>query len=184
VKIEGEEPRTIELSGRRLLLPGDRSKNSVARSIPLSDLAIAIIEALPSVEGDAGFVFSTTGKTSVTGFSRAKQAIDAAVLEALKEQAEARGDDPAKAQPLPHWTFHDLRRTVATNLQQLGTRLEVTEAVLGHVSGSRGGIVGIYQRYQYDVEKRHALDLWARRLDGIVNGAPKSNVLEFAKARA
>jgi hypothetical protein len=47
----------------------------------------------------------------------------------------------------PVWWLHDLRRTLATGLQQLGVRLEITEAVLNHLSGSRAGIVGIYQRH-------------------------------------
>ena len=59
---------------------------------------------------------------------------------------------------IPHWTLHDLRRTLATGLQRLGIRLEVTEAVLNHVSGSRAGIVGVYQRHDYFDEKRQALD--------------------------
>jgi hypothetical protein len=56
-----------------------------------------------------------------------------------------------------------LRRTVATGLQRLGVRLEVTEAVLNHISGSRGGIAGVYQRHDWAAEKRAALDA-ARRL--------------------
>ncbi len=76
-----------------------------------------------------------------------------------------------------------MRRTVATNLQKLGVRLEVTEAVLNHVSGSRKGIVGVYQKYDYASEKRAALDAWARRLEAIVTGAPAANVIELAAAR-
>jgi integrase len=93
----------------------------------------------------------------------------------------AQGDEPKE---IPHWVFHDLRRTVATNLQKLGVRLEVTEAVLGHVSGSRGGIVGIYQRHKFADEKRAALEAWARKLDAIVNGAAPANIIELASARA
>ena len=48
---------------------------------------------------------------------------------------------------MPPWRLHDLRRSVATGLQRLGVRLEVIEAVLGHVSG-RAGIVGVYQRHR------------------------------------
>lgn len=59
------------------------------------------------------------------------------------------------------WTLHDLRRTVATGLQRLGVRLEVTEAALNHVSGSRAGIVGVYQRHAWTEEKRAALNAWA-----------------------
>lgn len=61
--------------------------------------------------------------------------------------------------------------------------MEVTEAVLNHVSGSRAGIVGVYQKYEYVEEKRAALEAWGRYLDAIVSGAPTGNVVEFAKAR-
>ena len=63
--------------------------------------------------------------------------------------------------PLEPWSVHDIRRSVATGLQRLGVRLEVTEAVLNHVSGSRGGIAGVYQRHDWAAEKRAALDAWA-----------------------
>lgn len=56
-----------------------------------------------------------------------------------------------------NWTVHDLRRTYATNMQRLGVRLEVTERLLNHVSGTRGGITGIYQRYSFEDEMREAV---------------------------
>ena len=65
------------------------------------------------------------------------------------------------AAPLVPWTLHDLRRTVATGLQRRGVRFEVTEAILNHISGSRGGIAGVYQRHDWAAEKRAALDAWA-----------------------
>ena len=71
--------------------------------------------------------------------------------------------------PLADWRIHDLRRTAATGLQRLGFRLEVIEAVLGHISGSRAGIVGIYQRHAFDDEKRKALEAWARHVAGLVS---------------
>jgi integrase len=175
------EWREVDLAARTWTLPAARSKNKRPHEIPLSDAAVEILAALLRVEGNAGFVFTTTGKTAVSGFSRAKAQIDAAILEMLQRNAEATGAD-AKAPE--HWTFHDLRRTVATNLQKLGIRLEVTEAVLNHVSGSRAGIVGVYQRHEYAAEKRAALDAWARCLDALLTGAPAANVVELAKARA
>ena len=57
--------------------------------------------------------------------------------------------------------MHDFRRTCATGLQKLGVRLEITEAILNHKSGSVSGIVAIYQRYDWKKEKREALDAWA-----------------------
>lgn len=62
------------------------------------------------------------------------------------------------------WQLRDLRRTFATNMQRLGVRLEVTEALLNHVSGSRGGIVGVYQRYHWLPEMREAILTYERWL--------------------
>jgi integrase len=163
----------IDLNAKTWTIPGSRSKNGESHEIPLSDMAVEILKDLPRIASKAGFVFTTTGQSSVSGFSKAKRAIDAAVLEILNED---RGED---VEALPHWTLHDLRRTVATNLQQLGVRLEVTEAVLNHTSGSRAGIVGVYQRYKYTVEKRQALDAWARKLEALVSGGGASNVVEM-----
>ena len=80
--------------------------------------------------------------------------------------------------------MHDLRRTLATGLQKLGVRLEVTEAVLNHVSGSRAGIVGIYQRHDWADEKRAALDAWGAHVMALVDGrAPQANVVPLQRAR-
>jgi hypothetical protein len=54
------------------------------------------------------------------------------------------------------WSVHDLRRTVATGLQRRGVRFEVTEAILNHISGSRAGVAGVYQRHDWAAEKRAA----------------------------
>jgi hypothetical protein len=70
-----------------------------------------------------------------------------------------------------HWTVHDIRRTVATGLQRLGVRFEVTEAVLNHVSGSKGGVAGVYQRHDWKSEKRDALVAWARNLQRLTQTA-------------
>ena len=76
--------------------------------------------------------------------------------------------------------MHDLRRTFATGLQRLGVRLEVTEAVLNHISGSRGGIAGVYQRHDWATEKRAALDAWAGHVLAIAEQrTPATNVVKF-----
>jgi integrase len=157
----------IDLEAKTWKIPKERTKNDRAHEVPLSDAAVEIIKALPRIEGKAGYVFTATGAHPVSNLKRLR--------EALRRASSERDVAP---------TLHDLRRTVATNLQKLGVRLEVTEAVLNHVSGSRKGIVGVYQRHEYSDEKRAALDAWARRLDAIVTGAGASNVVELAKARA
>ena len=74
--------------------------------------------------------------------------------------------------------------TLATSLQRLGVRLEVTEAVLNHISGSRGGIVGVYQRHDWAAEKRAALEAWAAHVLATVEGlaAATGNVVALARA--
>ncbi|EDJ9246339.1 integrase [Salmonella enterica subsp. diarizonae] len=66
---------------------------------------------------------------------------------------------------IPHWTPHDLRRTVRTGLSRLQCPNEVAEAVLGH---TRGGVEGIYNLYKYDAECRKWLQVWADYLDGLI----------------
>jgi hypothetical protein len=102
-----------------------------------------------------GAVWTTFGD-----WSQAKRALDAAITDGRAKAAAASGTTGALLVP---WRLHDLRRTVATGLQRLGVRLEVTEAVLNHISGSRGGIAGVYQRHDWAAEKRAALDAWAAR---------------------
>jgi integrase len=170
------EWREVDLARATWTLPALRSKNRREHTVPLSDEALTILKSLPRTADRDGYVFTTTnGRVPVSGFNRAKIQIDAAI-------AELRVAGPGSSDQEP-WVFHDLRRTCATNLQRLGVRLEVTEAVLNHLSGSRAGVVGIYQRHDWATEKRQALDAWARRLEGIVSGAATSNVVELAKAR-
>ena len=82
------------------------------------------------------------------------------------------------------WRVHDLRRTLATGLQRLGVRFEVTEAVLNHISGSKGGVAGIYQRHDWKDEKRAALTAWASHVERLLSGAPQSNVIQLGEVRA
>jgi len=158
-----------------LSIPAARAKNGKATDVPLSTAAIAELDKIAGGEKwpRKGLVFTTTGKTPVSGFSRAKRQIDREVVSILQE----REDDRA----VPPWRYHDLRRTLATGLQRLGVRFEVTEAVLNHVSGSKGGVAGIYQRHDWRDEKRAALDAWAQHVLSLGKGASKSNVVELRR---
>lgn len=141
-------------------IPPERVKNDTVDIVPLSAPALTILEALPR---DGVKLFPTRTKARVdeagpSGYSKALDRFRAAVDEALDREALT-----GKAR----WSYHDIRRTVSTGLQRLGVRLEVTEAVLNHSSGSRGGIVGVYQRHDWLVEKRAALDAWAEFVIGL-----------------
>lgn len=167
--------REIDLAAGTWTLPASRTKNGVAHVIPLSRLALEILENLPRVEGTEGvdFVFTTNGKTAVSGWSRAKTQMD-------REIANRCG-----GAPIPHWQIHDLRRTAASTMAGLGVAPHVVEAVLNHKSGTIRGVAAVYNRYAYAAEKRHALEALARAIDAIVNGEPAaSNVVALAAARA
>lgn len=140
--------RWPEIDGDTIKLDGARTKNSEPHTIPLAAPALAIIESLPRIAG-SDFVFTLTGKTPISGWSRAKANLD-------------------KAVDFPPWVIHDLRRTVATGLQKLDIGLQVIEAVLGHTSGSRSGVVGVYQRYSFDTEKADALESWGAHVMALV----------------
>ena len=157
----------IDLAAKTLTLPGSRTKNSEPHEIPLSDAAVEIIKALPRIEGKAALLFSTTGATPVSGFSRSREVIERAIVAELRKEAVERGEDPEKVEAPKPWTLHDLRRTCASGMASLKIAPHVIEAVLNHKNGTIKGVAKVYNRYSYATEKRAALDAWARRLDAI-----------------
>lgn len=169
-------------------LPGERAKNKVDHLVPLSDLALAEIEAIGWKS--RGLVMPcSTGKTPVSNFSDMKIALDAAMLPILQELADARADELGEerhAVELKAWRLHDLRRTGTTNLQALGFAIEVSERVINHHQGGEtSGVRGIYNLYEYLDEKTKAMDAWASRLNSLIKGAPMpSNVVQLAAVRA
>ncbi len=157
----------VDLDAALWSLPAERSKNGRPHLIPLNDLARAELLLTRAAKSRKGLVLTTTGATAISGFSRSKKRLDELMLARLRKAAEEKGENPDEVMLTP-WRIHDLRRTVATGLQRLGVRLEVTEAVLNHVSGSRAGVVGIYQRHDWAEEKREALHLWGEHLWAVV----------------
>lgn len=130
------------------IIPADRAKNGMAHIVHLSKAVISELDALAGgiKWPKAGFVLTTTGRSPISGISKAKRALDLKVAEEME---------------MPAWRLHDLRRTGATRLQKQGVRFEVTEAVLSHVSGAKSGVAGVYQRHDWKDEKRIALNAYS-----------------------
>lgn len=150
----------IDFAARVLHLPGERTKNHRSHLVPLSDPALQLLQAMPRV---GPFVFGT----SVIGYCKwasAKRALDTRI-----------------AAPMPAWVIHDLRRSAATHMANLGVQPHVIEALLNHVSGHKAGVAGIYNLATYDQERRIALNLWAERIAALVSGRV-SNVVVLARA--
>jgi hypothetical protein len=125
--------------------------------------------------GNGDLIFSTTGTTPVSGWGRMKRRLDAAMLDIARQERGAKGAIPA-------WRLHDLRRTCITGMAELGIRPDVIELTVNHVSGSRGGIAGVYNRSELLDERRVALERWSRHIAGLVAGKPV-NVAQLHKAR-
>ena len=160
-------------------IPAPRSKNGEAHIVPLSPLAVAIIRDLPTLKSKVGLLFTSTGETPVSGFSKAKDRLDVGIAALMRAAAVERGVDPADVDPLQRWTLHDLRRTMASGMARLGINLPAIEKVLNHTSGSFGGIVGVYQRHTFADEKRAALNAWASFVEALVSEKPADNVVNL-----
>jgi integrase len=149
----------------RITLPGSRTKNKQEHIVPLSEPAREILARRPHVVGWA--CIFTAGEGGFVNWGRLKKNIDRKPHEA---RVEAFGAD---ATPMPHWTFHDLRRSVATHMgDDLDVLPHVIEATLNHRSGSKRGVAGIYNHARYLPHTTAALTLWAEHLMAAVTGAP------------
>jgi integrase len=147
-------------------IPPERSKNNRAHRVPLSPLALSIVQTAMDLTGDSPWLFpSRTGAEHITPH---------AVSHAMRNARL--GDQPSIA--LDNITPHDLRRTAASFITSLGVNRVTVAKILNHADGS---VTAVYDRHSYDPEKRHALDAWAARLQEIINNKPSStNVVPLA----
>jgi integrase len=142
-------------------ISAERTKNGRPHDVPLSTFALDILHAQSKRE-DRDLLFGAR-EGAFQGWSRAKEALDNRLLAALKN---AHGEK-AKLKP---WRLHDIRRTMATRLGDLGVLPHVVEAILNHSSGHKAGVAGIYNRAIYAPEKRAALQKWADHIAALSGG--------------
>lgn len=149
-EVAGMHWSELDLEHARWVIGKDRAKNGKAHVVHLSSQTLAILSKLPRRE-DTGLAFSTTGRTAVSGFSKAKAALD------------------ARSQ-VSDWRIHDLRRTTATFMaDELRITPAVVDRILNHVSGSVTGVAAIYQRGEHLAEREAALDAWGLFVESLVN---------------
>jgi integrase len=135
----------IDFEAETWVIPAERSKNGKPNVVPLSGYAIGILNEVPKFI-DSNYVFTTTRKSPVGGFSK------------MLKRLSARSNTS-------EWRLHDLRRTAASGMARLSVSPHVIEKILNHVSGTFAGVAGIYNRYGYDSEKREALEKWGECLN-------------------
>lgn len=150
-EVAGMRWSELDLERDRWVISKDRAKNGKAHIVHLSSQAIAILASLPKRE-DCDFVFSTTGQTAVSGFSRAKAAIDV-------------------RSGVTGWRLHDLRRSVATYMaDDLKIAPVVVDRILNHVTGSLRGVAAVYQRSEFLADRKVALETWGLLVEKLFAG--------------
>jgi integrase len=138
------------------------SKNHRPHVVPLSEEMRTLLRAQPRREG-TDLVFP--GERGVfCGWSKSKTRLD-------------------KLSGVSAWTLHDLRRSGATGMAELGVAPHIVEAVLNHASGHKAGVAGIYNHARYENEKRRALSLWGAHVAAIVEGGEAQGNVTPIKAR-
>jgi len=140
-------------------IPGERTKNRRTHVVPLPRFARDILATVPTV-GD--LVFTTDGIHPISGWSKIKRRLDTAI-------------------EVAPWRLHDIRRSCATGMAEIGVAPHIVEAVLNHISGHKAGVAGIYNRAAYASEKKAALERWAAHIENIVSGKPAQNILTLTK---
>jgi integrase len=148
----------IDLDKCQWTIPGGRTKNSKAHVVHLSALAIEVLEATTRT---ASLVFTTNGKTPVSGFSKVKERLDRHM--------------PGS----PSWILHDLRRTATTGMAKLNIAPHVVDKILNHTAGTIRGVAATYNRFQYLPERQAALEAWGRYVESLIRPTP-SNIVRIA----
>lgn len=159
VEVAGAAQTEFDLAEKWWTIPAARSKNGKTHRVPLSDLAGEIIKELIQLAGDSPWLLPSPrneGKAPIDG--------DAMSRAMVRLRKHMRGE---------HFQVHDLRRTAASHMAGLGVQRTVIKKILNHADPD---ITAVYDRYSYDVEKRAALDTWARRLQEIVESENKSEL--------
>jgi integrase len=133
-----------------ITFPALLTKNGRKHTIPLGTTARVLLDP---ISNESGYFFLASGKTTpFNGYSTCKPKLD-------------------KRSGVPNWTLHDLRRTFASGLAAQGVQLPVIERMLNHISGSFGGIVGVYQRYDFMPEMRDAIAKWESHLQNLMGNS-------------
>ena len=159
----------FNLEARTWTLPRHRTKNSNDFVIHLSDAALDVLRSIPTRER-GGLLFTSDGRRPVAGFTHALRRL----IKTMAEIAE---------RPIEPFVLHDCRRTIATNLCELGFDAIVVDRLLNHAgAGTASAIARIYNRHSFAKERAAALDAWGRFV--LAQAHPEaSNVIELAAAR-
>lgn len=152
----------IDFTDKWWTIPPEKAKNKMTHRVPLSPLALELLQAAKNITGDSPWIFPSPRTDRHITPEAVDHALQRSGLKALG------------------FTFvpHDLRRTAASHMTGMGISRLVVSKILNHVER---GVTAIYDRHSYDLEKRQALESWGRKLQGIVEGNETTNVIPMVR---
>jgi integrase len=141
-------------------LPSERSKNGRPHTLPVLGAVRAIVDTVPQM-ASRDLLFGSYSPKGLGAWGEGKRALD----ERLAGQVQP-------------WKVHDIRRTVATRMCDIGIGPHVVEQILNHRSGHRVGVAGVYNKSLYEREVRNALAMWEDHIRALIEGGERK-VLNF-----
>lgn len=157
-----------DITDDAILIPASRAKNKKSHQVALTDLMREQIDVMVRI---GPYLFTTTGHSPVSGFTKAHLRA-ARLMQGIAEQ------EVGASVEIPPWTWHDLRRTMASGLARLNIAPHVTEAVQNRATGAVSGVAAVYNRYDYAGERREAVEVWSRFVRDLVEGG-EDNVIRM-----
>jgi integrase len=161
VEIVSASWEEIDLTDKWWTIPPEKAKNKITHRVPLSPLALELLQAAKNIAGDSPWIFPSPQ----TDRHITPEAVDHALRRPGLEQLG-----------FTFWV-HDLRRSAASHMTGMGIPRLVVSKILNHVER---GVTAVYDRHSYDLEKRQALEAWGRKLKTIIGGA-ETNVIPLIR---
>jgi integrase len=157
-EVAGMQPNELDLTQRIWTIPKSRTKNAKAHVVQLSEQSVAVLKR---TNKQGPLVFSVLGTKPFQEFSRAKSRLD-------------------QLSGVTGWRLHDLRRTCVSGMARLGIAPHVADKILNHQAGTISGVAAVYQRHEFLLERKQALDRWGAHVAEIMAEADLRNRLREA----
>jgi integrase len=150
----------LDEKARTWIIPGSRTKNKKAHIVHMSEPAWKVVAAIP----EGNLIFGTSRGKRFQAFAKGKRALD--------KRSEVTG-----------WRLHDLRRTIVSGMARLGVPPHVADKILNHQAGTISGVAAVYQRHDFLLERKDALDRWGEHVEQITRAVKAAPEREGISAR-
>lgn len=157
------QQRDLDWAHRRIRVRDVVAKNNQQRYVPMVEAIVPMLMARSVNLPAEGYIFGDGSgfRSPFSGWGKCTDRLRTAMPE---------------GEP---WTLHDIRRTVATRLHDAGVDTLVIEDLLGHLSGVRRGVAGVYNRAETLAKQHAALSAWVSTL--AIDDDPRGNVVPFKR---